>query len=207
MRRSDGYTHFEVRHGDRVIAGLRTALPGDYNLKHATGATVAALAAGVTEEGIRAALEGFRGVGRRWELKGEARGVLVIDDYAHHPAAVETILRTARELYPDRKLWVAFQPHTYTRTRQLMDEFARALALADRAYVLDVYAAREEPIPGVSGERLAGLVPHGVYAGGVADAARRVAAEAQAGTLLLTMGAGTVTELGPQLLNLLGETL
>ncbi len=203
LHRTEGYTHFEVRHREVVIPDLRTALPGDYNLDHATAAAAVAHTAGASDEGIRAALAHFHGVGRRWETKGEARGVLVVDDYGHHPAAVEAMLRNARERYPDRKLWVVFQPHTYSRTRQLLHEFAQALRLADRAYVLDVYAAREQPDPEVSAERLAGLVDGAIYAGDVSQASRRIAADIGPGVLLVTMGAGDVTNLGPNVLELL----
>lgn len=201
----DGSTRFALRHPGGTIPDLHLALPGGYNLDNACGAAAAALLAGVPADAIRAGLESVRGVGRRWETKGEARGVLVVDDYAHHPAEAERMLRSARERYPERTLWVAFQPHTYSRTRALLPDFARALSVADRAYVLDVYAAREAPDPDVSGPRLAELVPGAVYAGGVDTAAVRLAADARPGVLLVTMGAGDVTALGPLVLARLGE--
>lgn len=198
---SEGYTCVDVAHPGGVLRGLRTVLPGYYNRNNLAGAIAVAVRAGASLDSVRAAVESFRGVSRRWERKGEAGGVLVIDDYAHHPAAVRTILQSARELYPDRQIWIAFQPHTYSRTRDLMDEFAEALRLADRAYVLDVYAAREQPDPDVSGERLAQLAgPGAAYAGGVEGAAARIAADAEPGVLVLTVGAGDVTQLGPRLL-------
>ncbi len=197
----EGRTLVDVVHPGGVLRGLRTALPGYYNLNNLAGSIAGAVRAGVPLDAVRAAVENFRGVSRRWEQKGEAGGVLVIDDYAHHPAAVRTILQSARELYADRQVWIAFQPHTYSRTRDLLHEFAAALRLADRAYVLDVYAAREQPDPGASGERLASLAGTGtVFAGSVEGAAARIKADAAPGVLVLTVGAGDVTLLGPRLL-------
>jgi UDP-N-acetylmuramate--alanine ligase len=202
--RSAGHTEFEIRHAGGVLGDLHTSLPGDYNLANAAGATAVALSCGATEEGVRAALRTFAGVGRRWELKGEARDVVVVDDYAHHPSAlVDGVITNGRELYPDRELWLAFQPHTFSRTRELLGEFAEALRLADRAYVLEIYAGRERPDPEISGEHLARLVEGAVYAGDVEQAARHIAADARPGVLLVTVGAGDVTDLGPKVLGLL----
>lgn len=204
--RANGRTVFDVAHPDGTISSLATTLPGAYNLENATGAVAAALACGGTEEGVRDGLARFRGVARRFELKGAAGGAVVVDDYAHHPAAIESVIAAARGLYPGREVWAAFQPHTYSRTRTLMPEFAAALRLADRAYVLDVYAAREAPDPEGSGEKLAALVGgRSAYVGGVPEAADRLAAELRPGVVLLALGAGDVSALGPRLLALLAE--
>ncbi len=204
--RDRNMTVFDVRRGDQVIEGLSTCLPGGYNLDNLTAAVAAASLAGVGADSIRRALAEFRGVARRFEMKGARAGVTVVDDYAHHPIALEALFAAARERYPGLALWAAFQPHTYSRTRVLMGEFAWALALPDRTYLLDVYAAREEPIPGVCSKELARLAgPKVVYSGGVAESARRIAADLRPGTLLLTVGAGDVTLLGPMVLDLLEE--
>ncbi len=195
-----GSSRFAFHGPGETLSDLRAPLPGDHNLCNAVAAAAAARLIGVSNEALRESLEAFRGVGRRWEIKGESRGVLVVDDYAHHPGALEATLRNARVQYPEREVWVAFQPHTYSRTRELLHEFADALRLADRVYVLDVYAAREAPDPGVSGERLAVLVPGAMYAGGVGEAARRISADVTAEVVLLTVGAGDVTMLGPMVL-------
>lgn len=204
---AEGRTCVDLYHPGGVLRDLRTVLPGYYNMNNLAGAIAAAARAGAPLDHVRATIESFRGVSRRWEQKGEAGGVLVIDDYAHHPAAVRTILQSARELYADRQVWIAFQPHTYSRTRDLMHEFAEALRLADRAYVLDVYAAREQPDPEASGERLAVLAGSAAaYAGGVEGAATRIAADAVPGVLVLAVGAGDVTRLGPRLLEHLRDS-
>ncbi len=202
LEREPGRTWFEVRHSGGVLSDLATVLPGSYNLENVAGALAAACAAGASPEGIREGLAGFRGVARRFELKGEVGGVVVVDDYAHHPAAVEVAVRAARERYGDREIWVAFQPHTYSRTREMMHEFAAALRSADEAFVLDVYAAREQPDPEVSGARLAD-VAGARHAGNVQEAADLLSRELRPGVLLLTMGAGDVTALGPRVISLL----
>lgn len=201
LAREGNVTRFELRHDGEALTDLSTTLVGRHNLNNIAGAIVAARDAGVAVDSVRRALRSFRGVGRRFELKGEAAGVTVVDDYAHHPAEIEANITAARAAFPDARLWVAFQPHTYTRTRELMDGFADALQAADRAYVLDVYAAREQPEPGVTGERLAELAgPVARYAGGIVSAAQLISAGLKPGTLLLTMGAGDVTTLGPLIL-------
>ncbi len=202
LEREPSRTWFEVRHSGGVLSDLATVLPGSYNLENVAGAVAAACAAGASPEGIREGLAGFRGVARRFELKGEAGGVVVVDDYAHHPAALEAAVRAARERYGDCKIWVAFQPHTYSRTREMMHDFAAALRSADEAFVLDVYAAREQPDPEVSGAKLAELAG-ARHAGNVQAAADLLSRELRPGVLLLTMGAGDVTALGPRVLSLL----
>jgi UDP-N-acetylmuramate--alanine ligase len=202
--REGGRSRFEVHRGDERLEGLELALPGRHNLENAVGAAAAARALGVAPAAIRDALRGFRGVARRFELKGEAAGATVIDDYAHNPEKLEAAIRAAREAYPLSRVWVAFQPHTYSRTKALWGEFVAALRLADRAYVLDVYAAREEPDSEVSAERLASEVgERGVYAGSVAEAPARIAPDLAPGVLLMTIGAGDITHVGPALLDLL----
>jgi len=206
--REGGLVGFDLRTPEGVVEGLESPLPFPYNLENAVGAAAASLAAGAAEAGIREGLRCFRGVARRFERKGEAGGVVVYDDYAHHPAAVEAVLRAARDLFPAERIEVAFQPHTYSRTRAMLPEFAAALRLADRAYVLDVYAAREATDPSVAGDVLARLVGESaVYVGGVAEAGERVPGmfARDPGTVLVTMGAGDVTELGPLVLRALGD--
>jgi UDP-N-acetylmuramate dehydrogenase len=169
---------------------------------------VAALAAlvelGYDTAASAAALETFTGVGRRFETKGETGGVLVIDDYAHHPSEIAVNLRTAKERFPERRLWAVFQPHTYSRTKALLPEFASSLADADRVMVLNIYAARETEDLGVSAAELIRLLPDGTLsAADPQDAAERLAEIVGAGDVVLTLGAGSVTEVGPALLELL----
>ncbi|MCI2239706.1 UDP-N-acetylmuramate--L-alanine ligase [Paenibacillus sp. TRM 82003] len=186
---------------------LRLAVPGLHNLRNAVGAFAAALELGAEPVPVLRALEGFGGARRRFEHRGAAGGVRVVDDYAHHPTEVEALLRAARPVAGDGRVVVAFQPHLVSRTRAFADEFGRALALADEVVVLDVYVAREDPDPAVTGELVARAVPlppeSVTFAGDRAGAARTVVERLRPGDLLLTVGAGDVTRLGPEVLDLL----
>lgn len=145
-----------------TLKGIRLGLPGFHNIENAVAATAMALHAGATEDEIRSACLSFRGNKRRFEIKVERPDAMVIDDYAHHPQEIRTTLESIRSLYPGRKLTVAFQPHLYTRTRDLADDFAAALSLADRTWLLDIYPARELPIEGVSSQMLLEKMKPGV---------------------------------------------
>ncbi len=153
---------------------------------------------------IREALENFRGVDRRFQIRGKVAGVTVIDDYGHHPTEIRATLAAARQC-GYRKIHVIFQPHRYTRTRDLMDEFATAFADADSLAVLDIYPANEQPIEGITGEALAGRIREkgnreAAYAGSFEDSATAATANAQEGDMILTLGAGSVSQLAPMLL-------
>lgn len=139
-------------HGMRAeIKDLRLGVPGRMNVENATLAITLALEAGVTPEEIKEALPGFRGVWRRFNILASERAIY-IDDYAHHPREIEAVLSAIREIWPERKLTVAFQPHLYSRTSDLHDWFARSLNIADEVILLDIYPARELPLPGVTSE-------------------------------------------------------
>jgi UDP-N-acetylmuramate--alanine ligase len=178
---------------------LEVGVPGRHNALNATAAYAAALELGLSPGQAAAGLAAYRGVRRRMEPKGEAAGVLVLDSYAHHPTELAADLRTAHEIRPSGRVLAAFQPHLYSRTRIFAAEFGAALGLADEAFVLDVYAAREDPEPGVSGLLIAAAVPGGRahFVPDRADLPGAVAAAARPGDLILTMGAGDVTALGP----------
>lgn len=190
------------------VASLTLQVPGEHNRRNALAALAAAAQVGIEPAVAAAALAGFSGTGRRFELKGEAAGITVIDDYAHHPTEVLVNLRAAREQYPGRPLWAVFQPHTYSRTKLLLREFAGALAQADRVLLLDVYAARELDTLGVSSDDIVALMPQ-------PDAVLRAATPAEAtallldrqrvgdlasGAIVLTFGAGDVWQTGEGLL-------
>jgi UDP-N-acetylmuramate--alanine ligase len=180
-------------------ADLVLAVPGEHNAANAAAAYLAAWAVGADPAAVAAGLGEFRGTGRRFEDRGTAAGVRVVDDYAHHPTEVAALLRTARGVAGDGAVHVLFQPHLYSRTRAFAAEFGAALDLADTVVVTDVYAAREDPDPEVSGDTIVQRVPTPGRARFVADrheAARAVAAAAAPGDLVLTVGAGDVTELG-----------
>jgi len=171
---------------------------------NALAALLAGLELGAPLPGLLEGLAGFSGVRRRFEFKGRAAGARVYDDYAHHPTKVAAALRGARQVAGDGRLLVAFQPHLYTRTRDFAAEFAAALALADVVLLLDVYAAREDPLPGVSGALIADAVPLPAdcvhYVPSLADVPARLADLVRPGDLVVTMGAGDVTVLGPELI-------
>lgn len=148
-------TRFTVYEYAEPLGRLEVGAPGVHNVRNALGAFAAARYAGAGFDAARRALAAFRGVGRRFQELGSARGVVVIDDYAHHPTEVRATLTAARESYRGRRIIAAFQPHLFTRTRDFAEEFGIALAAADVVWVTDVYAARERPLAGVSGELVA----------------------------------------------------
>jgi UDP-N-acetylmuramate--alanine ligase len=186
---------------------LRLAVPGAHNALDAAAAYVAARHVGLSVDAATAGLAAFRGTGRRFEARGTADGVRVVDDYAHHPTEVAALLRAARSVAGSGNVLVLFQPHLFSRTRTFATEFGAALDLADSVVVTEVYAAREDPDPSVTGALIVDRVPTPGKARFVADrhaAAEAVAAAAQPGDLVLTVGAGDVTELAPEILVALG---
>jgi len=206
--RPDGMTvRFGVLSGAVPPVPLEVGVPGRHNALNATAAYAAALELGLAPGQAAAGLAAYRGVHRRMEPKGEAGGVLVLDSYAHHPTELAADLSTARGIRPSGRILAAFQPHLFSRTRIFAAEFGAALGLADEAFVLDVYAAREDPEPGVSGRLIAAAVPGG-RARFIPDRAglpAAVAAAARPGDLVLTMGAGDVTALGPLIVTALRD--
>jgi UDP-N-acetylmuramate--alanine ligase len=206
--RPDG-TSFRIVHQGRVLAPVELAVVGRHNALDAAAAIQTGLGLGFAYEPLVAALAEFAGARRRFELKGVARGVRVVDDYAHNPAKVAAALDAARVVAGNGRLLVAFQPHLFTRTMHFAQDFGAALGRADEVVVLDVYGAREDPIPGVSGELVAVAVPlpaeHVRFEPRADEAARYLAGRARRGDLVMTIGAGDVTFLGPQILALLDE--
>jgi UDP-N-acetylmuramate--alanine ligase len=191
-----------------IFTQLTVNVPGRHNALNATAAFAAAVELGFAPPRVAAALAGYRGARRRMELKGEAGQVRVFDSYAHHPTELAADLRAARDIADGRGRVIAiFQPHLFSRTRIFAADFGAALGLADQALVLDVYAAREDPEPGVTGALVADAVPDG-RASFVPDRAQVVPSVtrlAAPGDVVLTMGAGDVTALGPQLVEALRE--
>jgi UDP-N-acetylmuramate--alanine ligase len=184
-------------------------VPGVHNVLNATAAIAVGVGLDVGVESIRTALDQFRGVDRRFQLRGRAAGVSVIDDYGHQPTEIKATLAAARQCGFGR-IHVIFQPHRYTRTRDLMDEFTAAFGDADSLFVLDIYAASEKPVEGITGESLAQRIREKSgksvqYAGSSADAVNSAAAAAHDGDMILTLGAGSVSQLGPMILEKLKE--
>jgi len=204
-RDGQGLSRFEVSYRGALLGPFALHVPGKHNVMNAAAAVAIGVQLGVVPEQIAAGLDGFRGVDRRFQIKGTVRGVTVVDDYGHHPTEIVATLKAARECGYGRVL-VLFQPHRYTRTRDLMAEFMGAFGDADRVEVLDIYAASEEPIAGITGEGLAKAIGRdGVeYAGSVAEGVEALVREAREGDVILTMGAGSVSQAAGMLLERLG---
>jgi UDP-N-acetylmuramate--alanine ligase len=201
--------HFQVRRRGDVLGSLTIPLPGVHNVANALASLAVALELEVPFEVAAGALEAFAGIERRFERKGEAAGVVVVDDYGHHPAEVKATLAAARAAHPGR-LAVIFQPHRYTRTRDCFDDFATAFNDADLLVVTEIYAAGEDKIPGIDGRSLAhAIAAHGHrdvrFQGELDLIAGALAPDLAAGDLVITLGAGDVSSLGPRLLGELAK--
>jgi UDP-N-acetylmuramate--alanine ligase len=193
---------FRVVHGKSEFC-VSTPLAGLHNVRNTLAALAVAHQLGVSEDEVTRALVSFPGVERRADVKGEAGGILVVDDYAHHPTEIQVNLVAFKQRF-GRPIRVIFQPHTYSRTKYLFDDFAKAFGDADAVYLLDIYAAREKNDGSISGRHLADALarqhPHVTYAETPEVALDCLLAEASAGDLVVTMGAGDVNQLGPRLL-------
>jgi UDP-N-acetylmuramate--alanine ligase len=193
-------------HGTSECLGtLVLHVPGRHNLRNALAAVGVGLELGLPFDRIASGLAEFRGAERRLQVMGERAGVLVVDDYGHHPTEIAAVIAACREAWP-RRLVLLFQPHRYTRTAGLLEEFADVLAQADEVCLLPIYAASEDPIPGVTSEALAEAVTRRSgrpvqVTGGLPEAPASMAALARAGDVIVTLGAGSVGSLGPRLLD------
>lgn len=194
LRIVDGFYHFDYSGLGIEIADLKLGIPGRLNVENAVAAITMALQAGVNPEEIRRALPQFKGVARRFNVHIQQAGRVFIDDYAHHPREIEATLRSIRELWPDEPLTVVFQPHLYTRTRDFYPEFARSLSLADRVLLLDIYPARELPIPGITSQIIRELltVPGQILS---KDELLQYVKDDFRKGILVTMGAGDIDRL------------
>jgi UDP-N-acetylmuramate--alanine ligase len=195
---------FGVAFLGKDLGEFRLHVPGAHNVLNATAAIAVGIGLDIPVPQIREALENFRGVDRRFQVRGQAAGVTVVDDYGHHPTEIRATLAAARQC-GYRKVHVIFQPHRYTRTRDLMDDFATAFGDADSLQVLDIYPASEQPIEGITGEALARRIREGGssdvgYRESFEDAVTAATANARDGDMILTLGAGSVSQLGPMLL-------
>ena len=195
------FARFQVTTAAGSLGPFELHVPGGHNVLNATAAVAIAHQLEVAPEKIAEGLNHFRGVDRRFQQRGQARGVTVVDDYGHHPTEIRATLAAARECGHQR-IFVVFQPHRYTRTLDLLDEFSGAFRDADTVIVLPIYAASEEPIPGVTAEHLASRIqgPTVHYVPEFGEAVQLVAAQVCEGDLILTLGAGSVSQLAPQIL-------
>jgi len=197
-------SRFQVVTATGTLGPFELHVPGRHNVLNATAAVAIAHQLEVPTGEIAEGIRNFRGVDRRFQLRGQARGVSVVDDYGHHPTEIKATLAAAREC-GYKRIHVVFQPHRYTRTADLMDRFATAFTDADSVFVLPIYAASEQPIPGVTAERLADRI-EGPKVHFVADfpaAVEAATAAAEDGDLILTLGAGNVSQLAPQIVDAL----
>jgi UDP-N-acetylmuramate--alanine ligase len=194
------YSRFQVVTCTRLLGPFELHVPGRHNVLNATAAVAIAHQLEIDPARIAEGISHFRGVDRRFQLRGRARGITVVDDYGHHPTEIRATLSAAREC-GYRHTHVVFQPHRYTRTHDLLEEFTGAFVDADTVTVLPIYAASEQPIPGVTAELLADRIegPRVTFAPDFAAALESIAAKAQEGDLVLTLGAGSVSQLAPQI--------
>ena len=202
-------TQFHLEYQGSDLGCFQLQIPGEHNVLNAAAAAAIGLELDVPADTIRDALAAFGGVDRRFQIKGSVRGVTVIDDYGHHPTEIRATLAAARACNYAR-VHVLFQPHRYTRTHALMDDFARAFQQADTVHLLDIYAASETPIEGVTSQSLAARMREfghrgAHYAGAMEAGIQSITAAAASGDAVLTLGAGNVSLAGPKILAMLGS--
>jgi UDP-N-acetylmuramate--alanine ligase len=198
---------FDIVYDAEMLGQLALQVPGLHNVRNALAAVAVGIVTGATLDAMRPGLERFTGVERRFQRLGDAAGVTVIDDYAHHPTEIHATLDAARATYPRRRIVAAFQPHLYTRTRDLATEFGSALAAADVVFLTDIYPAREQPIAGVTADLIATAAAQAgravTWQGARAALVPELTRAVRAGDVVLTLGAGDITRTGPELLRAL----
>ncbi len=196
---------YDLKTDGKIVDTVTLGVPGEHNVYNSLAATAVCREFGISMDIIKKGLKRFTGTNRRFEKKGELSGVVIIDDYAHHPQEIKATLETAKH-YPHKKLWVVFQPHTYTRTKAFLDEFAEALSMADEVILADIYAARENDNLGISSGDIAdriekkGVEAH--YIPSFDEIEKFILENCIHGDLLITMGAGDIVKVGENLLGL-----
>lgn len=196
LRLIDGLYTFDYYGKSIEIKDLRLGIPGKVNVENATAAITVALDCGVTAEEIKASLPGFRGVYRRFNIITNNGKVVYVDDYAHHPKEIEATLKSVRGIWPFEKLTVIFQPHLYSRTKDFCDEFGKSLSLADEVILMDIYPAREKPIPNVSSDIILSKIEVPAKIMTVEDILETMS---ERKGIVITMGAGDIDKLAPQI--------
>ncbi len=206
IRYNDSFgSTFAVWRGAEILGEIALPVPGKHNVYNALAATAVALELEIPFAKIADAFSTFKNANRRFQFKGEENGIIVVDDYAHHPTEILATLSAAKNSSGGRRTVAVFQPHRFSRTQELMDEFALAFNNADVLYVLDIYAASETPIEGITAEVLTDNIrkyghKNATYIGDVDSAAKKVVSNLQAGDLVITLGAGSVTRLSDEIL-------
>lgn len=195
---------FDVEHNGKFLGNIKMHLSGEHNAKNALACIGIGLDLNISFKTIAQSLENFEGTERRFEMIGTLNGITWIDDYAHHPTEIRATLKGARNGWPQKRIIAVFQPHLYSRTRDYLTDFARSFADADTVLLTDIYAAREEPIEGINGQRLFDETrkehPHVIYAPDQNTLMREILNIAREGDLVITMGAGDITRIGRSLI-------
>ncbi len=209
---SDGRVHFTVKHGTEILGDIDITPPGRHHVYNALAAVCVGLEIEIPFRVVQEALKSYQGVQRRMQLKGKVGGITVVDDYGHHPTEIKATLGAIKEAWPDKRLVVAFQPHRYSRTKALYEEFRTCFHQADFLVMTDIYAASEKPIDGISSEKLLiDIKQHGqrhtLYIDTVKAVPEKVKEILQEGDLFLTLGAGNIVAAGEQLLKSLKNDL
>jgi UDP-N-acetylmuramate--alanine ligase len=209
IERGPGWTRFFVANEHGPLGEVTLHIPGDHYARNAIAAVAAGLWLDIPFEHIKAGLESWQGVGRRFEIKGERAGVLVVDDYGHHPTEIAATIKAAVTSY-GRRTFVLFQPHRYSRTQSVADQFGHCFDGAHKVFISDIYPAGEKPIPGVSAHTIIERVKKESsvkieYAPSIDAMLDRVSEEARAGDVVITMGAGDITKAADKLLERLGR--
>ena len=205
IKQSGTKTGFDVMFKGKYAGTFSVPMPGMHNVLNSLAAIATAFELQIPVETISSALKNFSGIQRRFEFKGEAKGIKVYDDYGHHPSEIKATLRAARSCFPENRLLVLFQPHRYTRTRDLMEEFSTSFGDVDGLFLLDIYAASEKPIEGINSESLLKRIEKaGVgnisYVPDKAEMVKKILSELKTGDVLVSLGAGDVYKLGEEVL-------
>ncbi len=194
-----------VAHNGKVLGEIELAVPGEHNISNALAVLGCAIAAKEPVTEVMKTLTTFTGARRRFEIKGSAKGITVVDDYGHHPTEIRVTLEAARNFATKGRVIVIFQPHRYSRTAAFTKEFANSLSIADQVFLLEVYSAGENPIPGVTSKSISDLITGSIYNPSMIEVVADVSKLAKSGDLIITLGAGDVSALAPVILETLNE--
>lgn len=197
----NGFGSFDVLHKGQKLCKIELSIGGSHNISNALAVFAASYTMGISPEKIAEGLKLFNGTKRRFEYKGTFNGAKVYDDYAHHPTEIAATLDTAKKMECN-DIWVVFQPHTYTRTKALFDDFAEVLAKFDKTIITDIYAAREKNTVGITSEMLAEKTKNALYISDFSEIAEHLKANVKPNDIVITMGAGTITDLSKLLLDI-----
>jgi UDP-N-acetylmuramate--alanine ligase len=195
IRVSGGVSEFDIVSGYEIYTHVALKVPGIHNIKNALAAAASAMQLGISGSAVSEGLGAFKGAARRFEYKGSINGAAVYDDYAHHPGELHALIEAVRSLAPKRIL-LAFQPHTYTRTKALFDDFVRELKNADKVYLAEIFAAREKNTIGISSADLAAQIPGSMFFSDFESLEKALVSDASEGDMILTVGAGNIYKVG-----------